>query len=205
MNNLSFMTMKELNLVNNTVTTTSEISIDGEATEGENLLDSTEATTDTATTDSAATDTETTDTAVEGESVDATATDTEAVDAPESETTDGEVTDTESTEGESVDGEVTDTEATDVEGETATEGITEDVPEGEVIDASGDADMAGMDMTGMDESMMGDTTGSTVKDPFLSSPVPIIGISAATLVVGVLCGILLAKKKIKKGIDLYED
>lgn len=62
-------------------------------------------------------------------------------------------------------------------------------------------DGAMVDMSGMD----GDMTASTTKDPFLSSYVPIVGISAATLVVGAILGVLLAKKKIKKGIDLYED
>ena len=45
----------------------------------------------------------------------------------------------------------------------------------------------------------------TVKDPLLSSWTFITGISAAVLLVSVALGILLAKRKIKKGIELYED
>ena len=44
-----------------------------------------------------------------------------------------------------------------------------------------------------------------VKDPFLSSWPSVIGISAAVFVVSIALGALLAKLKIKKGIDLYED
>lgn len=44
-----------------------------------------------------------------------------------------------------------------------------------------------------------------VKDPLLSSWPFVIGISAAVLVVSIVLGALLAKLKIKKGIDLYED
>ncbi|MDF2511707.1 MAG: putative rane protein [Herbinix sp.] len=42
-------------------------------------------------------------------------------------------------------------------------------------------------------------------DPLLSSWPFVIGISAAVLLVSVALGILLAKRKIKKGIELYED
>lgn len=44
-----------------------------------------------------------------------------------------------------------------------------------------------------------------VKDPLLSSWPFVIGISAAVLVVSIVIGALLAKLRIKKGIDLYED
>ena len=44
-----------------------------------------------------------------------------------------------------------------------------------------------------------------VKDPLLSSWPFVIGISAAVLLVSIVIGALLAKLKIKKGIDLYED
>lgn len=44
-----------------------------------------------------------------------------------------------------------------------------------------------------------------VKDPLLSSWPFVIGISAAVFVVSIALGALLAKLKIKKGIDLYED
>ncbi len=45
----------------------------------------------------------------------------------------------------------------------------------------------------------------SAKDPLLSSWPFVIGISAAVLLVSVALGILLAKRKIKKGIELYED
>lgn len=46
---------------------------------------------------------------------------------------------------------------------------------------------------------------ASVKDPLLSSWPFVIGISAAVLFISVALGILLAKRKIKKGIELYED
>ena len=102
---------------------------------------------------------------------------------------------------------------TTTEGETGTENSGDTaVDPGEmqpdIIDDSGNSEVTGdmsYDMSGMEgmEAMGGE--GTTVKDPFLSSYVPVIGITAATFVVGAVVGILLAKKKIKKGIDLYED
>lgn len=47
--------------------------------------------------------------------------------------------------------------------------------------------------------------GGEVKDPLLSGWPFVIGISFLTLAVSVVLGILLAKRKIKKGIELYED
>jgi hypothetical protein len=44
-----------------------------------------------------------------------------------------------------------------------------------------------------------------VKDPLLSSWIFVIGISAAVLFVSVALGAFLARRKIKKGIELYED
>lgn len=44
-----------------------------------------------------------------------------------------------------------------------------------------------------------------VKEPLLSSWPFVIGISAAIFVVSIALGALLAKLKIKKGLDLYED
>lgn len=46
---------------------------------------------------------------------------------------------------------------------------------------------------------------ATVKDPLLSSWPFVIGVSAGVLVISVVLGILLAKRKIKKGFELYED
>ncbi len=43
------------------------------------------------------------------------------------------------------------------------------------------------------------------KDPLLSSWGFVIGITVAVLLVGVAVGALLARLKIKKGIELYED
>jgi hypothetical protein len=63
---------------------------------------------------------------------------------------------------------------------------------------------AGGDVTGeMGGEMMGGVTSP--KDPILSSWPFVIGISALTIVVGVVLGLLLAKRKIKKGFELYED
>lgn len=49
------------------------------------------------------------------------------------------------------------------------------------------------------------TAETGVKDPILSSWPFVIGISAITLAVSILFGLLLAKRKIKKGYELYED
>jgi uncharacterized membrane protein len=47
--------------------------------------------------------------------------------------------------------------------------------------------------------------GTGVKDPLMSSWPFVIGISVAILAVSMVLGALLAKRKIKKGIELYED
>lgn len=47
--------------------------------------------------------------------------------------------------------------------------------------------------------------GSAPKESIMSNWGFVIGISAATLVVSIVLGILLAKKRIKKGFDLYEN
>lgn len=57
----------------------------------------------------------------------------------------------------------------------------------------------------MGTGTMVDPNMPQVKDPLLSSWPFVIGISAAVLFVSVVLGILLAKRKIKKGIELYED
>lgn len=195
-----FNTMIGNELLSATVTT--EMTIGGTDTtssgSGENLLETPEENTDSAASDGT----------VEGETTDTT-TDNANV---EGDTSNADVT---NVEGETTTTETTGTEGTTdaaLEGDTDSTNVDTSINEGEVIDASGDTgDMAiggdtslGGDMSGVD-GMNGETTGSTIKDPFLSSYIPIAGISAATLVVGVIIGILLAKKKIKKGIDLYED
>lgn len=54
----------------------------------------------------------------------------------------------------------------------------------------------------VDPAMSGGVLGN---DTLLSSWPFVIGISAAVLLVSVALGTFLAKRKIKKGIDLYED
>lgn len=98
----------------------------------------------------------------------------------------------------SLDGEVTE------EGEMATDDeiIMDD---GTAVTTDG-MDL-GVDDGFYDEMYAGMETGdgTQVKDPLLSNWFFVIGISAATLVVSIALGILLAKKRIKKGIELYED
>ncbi len=57
-----------------------------------------------------------------------------------------------------------------------------------------------------DGSVVDGMTGmeSSVKDPLMSSWLFVGGISAIVLAGAVVLGILLAKKRIKKGYDLYE-
>lgn len=62
----------------------------------------------------------------------------------------------------------------------------------------------GVDM-GMDSGMYEEVPASGSKDPIMSSMVFVVGISAVTLAVSVALGIILAKRKIKKGFELYED
>lgn len=57
----------------------------------------------------------------------------------------------------------------------------------------------------MEEGMLVDAAGTGVKDPLLSNWLFVIGISFVVFAVSVTLGILLAKRKIKKGIELYED
>lgn len=83
-----------------------------------------------------------------------------------------------------------------------------------VIDEFVAGDMDGMDyMDGKD--FMGDTgfingmDGTTVQvsmaDKLMSSWIFVGGVTAGVLIIGLLLGFLSAKRKIKKGIDLYED
>lgn len=87
--------------------------------------------------------------------------------------------------------------------DTAANEVAAEVPKGA---AAGD----GMNIDpGFEEGMYVDPTMETgmaeVKDPLLSSWPFVIGISAAVLFVSITLGALLARRKIKKGIDLYED
>ncbi len=67
---------------------------------------------------------------------------------------------------------------------------------------NGDGGDIGFD-PGMDPMM--ETGVAEVKDPLLSSWPFVIGISAVVLLVSMTLGALLARRKIKKGIELYED
>ena len=100
----------------------------------------------------------------------------------------------------------------DVSTEETNTAIEEDaVVEDEMIyDESSGVIEEGMDTgMGFDEGMYSDPMMETgmaeVKDPILSSWPFVIGISAAVLCVSIILGILLARRKIKKGIELYED
>lgn len=58
----------------------------------------------------------------------------------------------------------------------------------------------------IEEGYMGEESmGTTVKEPLLSSWPAVIGISCGAIILGLAIGILLGRKKIKKGIELYED
>ncbi|MDD3173599.1 MAG: hypothetical protein PHF63_08065 [Herbinix sp.] len=74
--------------------------------------------------------------------------------------------------------------------------------EGKVITEEGSADGANTEGTMVDPTL---GTGVEVKDPLLSTWPFVIGVSAAVLLVSIALGAFLAKRKIKKGIDLYED
>lgn len=51
----------------------------------------------------------------------------------------------------------------------------------------------------------GNLIAAAGKDSLLASWPFVIGISSGTLVISIVLGILLAKRKIKKGFELYED
>jgi hypothetical protein len=55
----------------------------------------------------------------------------------------------------------------------------------------------------MDPGM--ETGMAEVKDPLLSSWPFVLGVSGGVLIISVALGAFLARRKIKKGIDLYED
>ncbi len=67
--------------------------------------------------------------------------------------------------------------------------------------------MSDMSYNGMDgDGMMYGTEQQVSKaDELMSSWVFVGGVTAGVLVLGVLLGLFCAKRKIKKGIDLYED
>lgn len=74
------------------------------------------------------------------------------------------------------------------------------------------APMASMDMgymggsyTGMGDMMSGTEQPVSKTDKLMSSWFFVGGVTTGVLALGVLAGLLCAKLKIKKGIDLYED
>ena len=115
----------------------------------------------------------------------------EELQAAEGGVVDGEVIDGGAVEGEVVDGAVIDDKMLE-EGMKTEEGF---LGGGEYKEDMGFGDMSGE---------MGDK-GASPKGSVMSSWGFVIGISAATLAVSIVLGILLAKKRIKKGFDLYED
>ena len=84
--------------------------------------------------------------------------------------------------------------------------MVDEIVTGDMDYMIGDMEFAGdMDyMVGMDEMTEG-TQEVPLGDKLMGSPVFIGGVAAAVLAIGVLLGLLSAKRKIKKGIDLYED
>ena len=105
------------------------------------------------------------------------------------------------------------------EEEAGTEDVAVDEETQENVEAE-DGEEASAEMDGVDQNAqlqdeaidVGADTGSEglegtveVKDPLLSSPVAVGGISLAVIAVGCVLGFILAKRKIKKGIEVYED
>ena len=101
------------------------------------------------------------------------------------------------------------------EGETSEEGATEgETSEGEMMEGDmggyGMGDMGDYGMAeggemyyGTGDPGMGDGA-ATAKAPLLSKVWFIAVVTVAVLVVGIGCGILLGRAKIKKGINIYE-
>lgn len=67
------------------------------------------------------------------------------------------------------------------------------------------SDMSYMDDMGYMGEMAEGTQQVSKADELLGSWIFVGGITAGVLALGVLLGLLLAKRRIKKGIDLYED
>ena len=75
---------------------------------------------------------------------------------------------------------------------------------GDVGNMTGEAGMAGGGDTGM-AGMDGINTETGTSSSVTQSMPAMIGITAGVLALSILVGIVLAKLKIKKGINLYED
>lgn len=89
--------------------------------------------------------------------------------------------------------------------EEASVGYVGSVSEIAIKEAMGDNVNVGPIEEGMNVDPGFDTGMAKVKDPLLSSWIFVIGISIAVLCVSVVLGAFLARRKIKKGIELYED
>lgn len=109
----------------------------------------------------------------------------------------------EASEGEEA---ATEEEAGASEGEEVATEEEAGVSEGEDAVTGMEGEMTGEDMgaDGMSEEGMTEET-QAAKDPLLSSPVAIGSISLAVILVGCVIGFILAKRRIKKGIEIYED
>ncbi len=198
----------EILLTSNTTAVVGNISTDAVAKSSNSTSATTEVT--TTTTDAGVNETLVKEAA--GEVTSQVATDEVTTDA----NTEGTVTDETATDETVADDIVTDETATDevVTDETITEGIDTEEVVGEV---GSDVAVEGEDimiddpyvdpiMNGdMGEGMVVDPGMTGVKDPLLSSWPFVIGISVAVLFVSIALGAFLAKRKIKKGIELYED
>ena len=80
-------------------------------------------------------------------------------------------------------------------------GVMVDGGGGVMVDGGGEMIGGGNSMGGMD----GTETGTGVTDPILSNVPFVAGTISAALVLGIVFGVLLGKKRIKKGFDLYEN
>ncbi len=98
-------------------------------------------------------------------------------------------------------------EVAPVEASTAEDGVITNMTDTMVI--SEPAPIMDGGFIGKDGDMYMDPVMETgmaqVKDPLLSSWPFVIGISAGVLLISMVLGALLARRKIKKGIELYED
>ena len=128
--------------------------------------------------------------------------------AVEGETSEDGAAEGEMTEEGAAEGEMTEEGAT--EGETSEEGAMEgEMMEGDMggygMGDMGDYGMAegGEMYYGTGDSGMGDGA-ATAKAPLLSKVWFIAVVTVAVIVVGIGCGILLGRAKIKKGINIYE-
>ncbi|MFT4146669.1 MAG: hypothetical protein QM644_19670 [Mobilitalea sp.] len=138
-------------------------------------------------------------------------TDETTTDAATGEVVTGDVADETVTDDAVTDETVIDETATDATGTEEVpvdaigtdDALIEEQPVEEVITDGGYIDPG---YTGeLGEGMVVDPGAGQVKDPLLSSWFFVIGISVAVLFVSIALGTLLARRKIKKGIEIYED